>query len=84
MTYSAILTPFAIILELVVFILGVYAGYCRKKPYAYLFAVTFLIFAAFDYLGSIGVSTDIIAILNIVAVLAALAGMYLVVREKSA
>ncbi|MFA4877185.1 MAG: hypothetical protein WC586_07195 [Methanoregula sp.] len=83
MTYSAILTPVAMVLELIICCMGVYAGYSRKKTYGYLFAVTFLVFAAFDYLGSIGVSTDVLSVLNIIAVLSALAGMYLVLQEKS-
>ncbi len=82
MTYASILTPIAMVIEIVIFILGVYAGYGQKKPYGYLFAVTFLIFAIFDYLGSIGVSADTLSVLNIIAVLAAFGGIYLVLQEK--
>lgn len=47
-----------------------------------LFAVTFLLFALFDYLGQTGVEADTLAFLNIIAVLAALGGMYLVIQER--
>nr|WP_319377141.1 hypothetical protein [uncultured Methanoregula sp.] len=82
MTYSAVLTPLAVVLELVLFLMGVYAGYFRKKTFGYCFAATFLIFAVFDVLGSTGVSSDILSILNIIAILASVTGMYLVIREK--
>jgi uncharacterized membrane protein YdcZ (DUF606 family) len=70
------------LLELVICVLGLYAGYSKKKTYGYLFAVTFLMFALFDYFGQIGVEADTLAFLNIIAVLAALGGMYLVIQEK--
>jgi hypothetical protein len=82
MALSAVITPVAMLLELVVCAMGLYAGYALKKTFGYLFAVTFLVFALFDYLGSTGISADILAILNVIAVLAALAGMYLVLLEK--
>ena len=82
MALSTVITPVAMLLELVICLLGLYAGYAKKKTYGYLFAVTFLLFALFDYLNSSGVSADILAVLNVIAILAALAGMYLVVREK--
>jgi len=53
-----------------------------EKDHGYLFAVTFLLFALFDLLNSSGFSADTLAILNVIAILAALAGMYLVVKEK--
>lgn len=84
MSLAYILTPVAIALELVIFCMGVYAGYARKKTYGYLFGATFLIFAVFDYLGSLGVSTDMLSALNIVAILSSFAGIYLVIREKTA
>lgn len=82
MALSPVLTPVAMLLELVICVLGLYAGYAKKKTYGYLFAVTFLLFAIFDYLGQAGFSADTLTIVNLVAVLAALAGMYLVVRER--
>ncbi|OPY36238.1 MAG: hypothetical protein A4E35_02061 [Methanoregula sp. PtaU1.Bin051] len=82
MTLSTVITPVAMVLELVVCIMGLYAGYARKKTFGYLFAATFLLFAFFDYLGTMGVSADTLAILNVIAILAALAGMYLVLQEK--
>jgi hypothetical protein len=81
MSLAPVLTPITIALELAICCMGVYAGYARKKAYGYLFAATFLIFALFDYFGSIGVSMDLLSVLNIIAVLASLAGMYLVIRE---
>ncbi|WP_321504374.1 hypothetical protein [uncultured Methanoregula sp.] len=82
MSLAFILTPVAIALELVIGGLGIYAGYTLKKTCGYPFAVTFLIFALFDYFGSRGVSTEILSVLNIIAVLASLVGMYLLVREN--
>jgi uncharacterized membrane protein YiaA len=84
MAYSIFLTPLAMTLELVIFIMGLYAGYFRKKTFGYFFAVTFLVFAVFDFMGSIGVSTDTLSVLNIIAVLSAITGMYLVIQEKTA
>jgi uncharacterized membrane protein len=51
MAFSSFLTPLAVLLELVIGVLGIYAGYAKKKTFGYLFAVTFLLFALFDYLG---------------------------------
>lgn len=81
MAISLITTPFVMILQIIVGFMGIYAGFYLKKNYAYLFAGTFFIFAIFDYLGSISVSTDILSSLNILAVLFALAGMYLLIRD---
>jgi len=81
MALSAIITPIAMLLELVICVMGLYAGYAKKKTCGYLFAVTFLLFALFDYLGQTGIGADTLAVLNIVAVLAALGGMYLIVQE---
>jgi hypothetical protein len=83
MALSDIVMPAAMILELAICAMGLYAGYARKQTFGYLFAVTFLLFALFDYLGSAGVTADTLAILNTVAVLFALAGMYLVLQEKT-
>ena len=41
-----------------------------------------MVYAAFDYMGAMGVSADILSVLNIIAILAAFAGMYLVIKEK--
>ena len=82
MALSTVITPVAMLLELVIGVLGLYAGYSLKKTYGYLFAATFLLFALFDYLNSAGVPADTLAILNLIAILAALIGMYLVIREK--
>jgi len=82
MALSTLITPVAMLLELVICVLGLYAGYALKKTYGYLFAVTFLLFALFDYLGQIGLDADTLSLVNVIAVLAAVAGMYLVVQEK--
>jgi hypothetical protein len=81
MALSAVITPVAMILELVICAMGVYAGYGLKKNYGYLFALTFLLFALFDYLNALGISADTLAVLNLIAILAALAGMYLVIQD---
>ncbi|MCK9631534.1 MAG: hypothetical protein M0R30_07805 [Methanoregula sp.] len=82
MALSTVITPVAMLLELVIGVLGLHAGYSLKKTYGYLFAATFLLFALFDYLNSVGVPADTLAVLNLIAILAALIGMYLVIREK--
>ena len=82
MALSPVLIPVTMLLELVVCVLGMYVGYAKKKTYGYLFGVTFLLFALFDYLGQAGLDADSLAIVNLVAVLAALAGMYLVLQDK--
>ena len=82
MALSPILTPVAVLLELVICVLGLYAGYAKKKTFGYLFAVTFLLFALFDFLGQMGLSEDTLAIVNVIAVLAGLAGMCLLIREN--
>ena len=82
MALSAVITPVALLLELVICVLGLYLGFAKKKAYGYLFAVTFLLFALFDYLGQAGLDADSLAIVNLVAVFAALAGMYLVLQDK--
>lgn len=81
MALSPLLTPVAVLFELVIGILGIYAGYAKKKVYGYLFALTFVLFAAYDYLGQTGIGDDILSIVNLVAVLAALVGMYLVLQD---
>ena len=82
MAVSVVLTPVAIVLELVIFVMALYAGFALKKNWGWLFAVTFLIFGLFDLLGSFDISADILSVLNIIAVVAAVAGMYLLIREN--
>lgn len=83
MAISFVLTPVAIVLELAVFLMGVYAGYTLKKRYGYLFGFTFFVFSLFDYFSSLGISADILAVLNIIAILAAIGGMYFVIKENT-
>ena len=82
MALSAIITPVAVLLEMVICVLGIYAGFAKKKTYGYLFGVTFLLFALFDYLGQTGLDPETLSLVNTVAVLAALIGIYMVVQEK--
>ncbi len=81
MSLAFILTPVSIALEVIICGMGIYAGYFLKKSYGYMFAVTFLIFAIFDWFGYLGISTDILSVLNIIAVLASFVGMYFIIRE---
>ncbi len=82
MALSAVITPVAMLLEVIICAMGVYAGYALKKTFGYLFAVTFLLFALFDYLNSVGLSADTLAILNLIAILAGLSAMYLILQER--
>jgi hypothetical protein len=83
MELSSVITPVAILLELIIFVAGVYAGYVLKKNWGYLFGFTFLVFAFYDYFGTLGISADILSLLNIIAILAALAGMYQIIKENA-
>jgi hypothetical protein len=73
-------TPIAVGLELLIFVIGIYAGYVQKKMSGYFFGITFLLFALFDITDSWGYSEDTMAVINIVAVLFALGGMYILAR----
>jgi hypothetical protein len=81
MAIAPVSTPLAVVIELLIFVIGIYAGYIRKKASGYLFAVTFLLFAIFDTAGSLGYSEDTLAVINIVAVFFGLGGMYLLARS---
>jgi len=83
MAISFVITPAAILLELVIFFMGVYAGYILKKNWGYLFGFTFLVFALYDYFGSLGIPADTLSLINIIAILFALAGMYRVIKESA-
>jgi hypothetical protein len=83
MEISSVITPIAIILELVIFIMGLHLGYILKKTYGYLFAFTFLVFALFDYFGTLGIPANILSVLNIIAILSALAGIYQIIKENA-
>jgi len=82
MALSPVITPVAMLIELIIGVLGLYVGYAKKKIYGYLFAITFILFALFDYLGQTGLDPDVLSIVNIIAVLSALCGMYLVFQES--
>ena len=81
MVLADILTPVSIVIEFLIVILGCYAGAILKRPTGYLFAVTFLLFGLYDYFSIIGIGPDIIAVVNIIAVLAALGGISLIARR---
>lgn len=82
MTISTILTQVALLLELIVVAMGLYAGYAKKKTFGYLFALTFLLFALFDFLDNFTfVTAGYLAAVNVIAVLAAVAGMYFIVKD---
>ncbi|WP_321505652.1 hypothetical protein [uncultured Methanoregula sp.] len=82
MALAPILAPVSMLLELVICILGIYTGYVKKKVYGYLFAATFLLFTLYDYFYQIGIGEDTLEIVNLIAVLAALGGMYLVLKDR--
>lgn len=82
MALSGIITPVAMLPGLVVCVMGISVGFAKKEVYGYLLAVTFLLFALFGFPGQAGVGADTLAILNVVAVPAALAGMCLVLQER--
>jgi uncharacterized membrane protein AbrB (regulator of aidB expression) len=81
MILADILTPISIVIEFLIAIVGCYIGTVLKKPAGYLFAVTFLLFALYDFFAIIGIGPDTIAVINIIAVLAALGGISLIARR---
>ena len=82
MIIADILTPISIVIEFLIVIIGCYAGLVLKKPAGYLFAVTFLLFGLYNFFYIIGIGPDIIAIINIIAVLTALGGISLLARRS--
>jgi hypothetical protein len=81
MMLAEIITPISIVIEFLIALIGCYAGAVLKKQAGYLFAVTFLLFALYDFFSIIGIGPDIIAVVNLIAVLAALAGISLIARK---
>lgn len=81
MIIADILTPISIVIEFLIVIIGCYAGLVLKKPAGYFFAVTFLLLGLYDFFYILGIGPDIIAIINIIAVLAALGGISLLARR---
>lgn len=81
MTLAEILTPISIVIEFMIFIIGCYVGTVQKKPAGFLFAGTFMIFALYDFFNIIGFSQDMLAILNIIAVMVALGGIALLAQK---
>ena len=77
-----VLTPVSMLLEFVIVIIGCYAGFVLKKQAGYFFALAFLLFGLYDYFTLLGLGADAIALVNIVAVLAALGGILVVVRKE--
>ncbi len=81
MILADILTPVSIVIEFLIVVVGCYAGAVLKKPAGYLFALTFLLFALYDYFTIIGFSADLISVINIIAVLSALGGIAVFARK---
>jgi presenilin-like A22 family membrane protease len=81
MVLSDILMPVSIIIEFIIVIIGCYAGVVKKRLAGYLFAVTFLLFGLYDYLTIISIGPDLMAVVNIIAVLAALGGISLIAKK---
>lgn len=81
MALAEMLDPVSIVIELIIAIIGCYAGFKLKIKAGYLFALTFLLFAVFDILTIMGYPADTLAIINIISSLSALAGICLLVKE---
>ncbi|MDO9035460.1 MAG: hypothetical protein Q7U51_09690 [Methanoregula sp.] len=82
MIIADILTPVSIVLEFFIVIIGCYAGLVLKKAAGYLFAITFLLFGLYDFFYIIGLEPDFIAIINLIAVIAAIGGISLLARRE--
>ena len=83
MGVSEYITPVVMLMEIAIAFMGIYAGYTLKKTYAYLFGLSFLVFAVYDYLDLTGMSSGRLSVVNLVAVLAAVIGMYLVISGST-
>ncbi len=81
MMLAVILTPISIVLEFLVAIIGCYAGAVLKRQAGYLFAAAFLLFGLYDFFTIAGFGPDLLAVVNIIAVLAALGGISLLARK---
>ncbi len=81
MALAELLTPITIAIQLLIFIAGCYAGYKLKIEAGYLFALAFLLFALFDTMSLMGYGSDLLSIINIIASLSALGGIYLLVKQ---
>jgi hypothetical protein len=82
MILTDLLNPLAIVIEYLIAIGGLYVGAVLKKPAGYCFAVTFLIFGLYDFFVLFGVNQDILALLNIIAVIAGLYGIVLLAKKS--
>ncbi|MCQ1537459.1 hypothetical protein FTO68_00410 [Methanocalculus taiwanensis] len=80
MALAEMLTPVSIAIQLIIVILGCYAGFKMKIQAGFLFALTFLLFAVYDMTSMMGYGDDTLAIINIIASLSALGGIYLLVK----
>lgn len=74
------LTPLGIFIELAVAALGLFLGAVRKKRYGYPIAIAFLLFAGFDIGSTRGLPNNLLAILNILAIISALIAVWLLVK----
>ncbi|MDD1719577.1 MAG: hypothetical protein LUQ25_05930 [Methanoregulaceae archaeon] len=82
MALDGILTPLGILIEIVVAGLGLFLGAVRKKRYGYPIAISFLLFAGFDVGSLMGLSADLLAALNILAIISALIAVWLLVKTE--
>jgi uncharacterized membrane protein len=82
MSIPEMLTPIAMLVEVLVVVLGFYLGYKCKKRSGYLLAIAFLLFALYDYLESAGLSEDAMAVINLVAATSALGAVFLMVKGE--
>lgn len=81
MLVADILTPVSIVIEFLIVIIGCYAGLVLKKQAGFFFAVAFLLFGLYDFFYIIGIGPDIIAIINLIAILSALGGISLLAKR---
>ena len=80
MSLADIITPISIIIEVIIAIAGFYTGFVLKKQAGILFGLSFLLFAVYDILSMMAFGSDSLAIVNILAVLSALIGVYLLIK----
>ncbi|MCQ1537456.1 hypothetical protein FTO68_00330 [Methanocalculus taiwanensis] len=81
MALAEMLTPVSIVIQLIIAIIGCYAGFKLKIEAGFLFALTFLLFAVYDITSMMGYGSDMLSIINIIASLSALGGVYLLVKK---
>lgn len=81
MPLAGILNPISILIQLIIVIIGCYAGYRLKIEAGYLFALAFLLYLVYDVVHILGDGAEMLSIINILASLSALGGIYLLVKQ---